>query len=298
MEYIHTLPSDEWRAEVIDPMGNLAGTVNLDSIGVPHTWDAWGKNTSTTWDGMDALTWKGLQPETGTGLIYKRARWYDPTLGRFISEDPAGLAGGINPYVFADDDPINNGDPSGLFTEDPDLAQQLCALNGGTYGEFSDRSVCIAHTLPTVRITGAQDPLFGGLEPADPTPSVIFAQFANMSGPKQISTDPKAAWARCTEQAVWDNAASLGIDIVGAIIPEGSLLKRGAGIAGSANAFYHGDMGGIVAGPTSTTLEAFEVAEKNGSHIVKVPFLGNVVNIIATGNDIRQTMQSYRTCRR
>src|SRR6185312_11840436 len=81
MEYIHTLPSDEWRAEVIDPMGNLAGTVNLDSIGVPHTWDAWGRNTSTTWDGMDALGWKGLQPETGTGLIYMRARWYDPALG-------------------------------------------------------------------------------------------------------------------------------------------------------------------------------------------------------------------------
>ncbi len=116
MEYIHTLPSDEWRAEVIDPMGNLAGTVNLDSIGVPHTWDAWGKNTSTTWDGMDAQGWKGLQPETGTGLIYMRARWYDPALGRFISEDPAGLAGGINPYVFAGDDPINKSDPAGLYS--------------------------------------------------------------------------------------------------------------------------------------------------------------------------------------
>jgi|GEM_PF-933227 len=115
MEYIHTLPSDEWRAQVVDPMGNLAGTVNLDSIGIPHTWDAWGRNTSTTWDGMDAVGWKGLLPETGTGLIYMRARWYDPQLGRFISEDPAGLAGGINPYVFADDDPINSSDPSGML---------------------------------------------------------------------------------------------------------------------------------------------------------------------------------------
>jgi len=140
LQYIHTLPSDEWRAQVIDPMGNLAGTVDLDSIGVPHTWDAWGKNTSTTWDGMDALGWKGLQPETGTGLIYMRARWYDPTLGRFISEDPAGLAGGINPYTFAGDDPINNSDPTGLVRvngEDvPDWVVREI-LSGGSGGGIS-----------------------------------------------------------------------------------------------------------------------------------------------------------------
>ena len=28
------------------------------------------------------------------GLIYYRARWYDPAQGRFLSEDPLGLAGG------------------------------------------------------------------------------------------------------------------------------------------------------------------------------------------------------------
>ena len=175
MEYIHTLPSDEWRAEVIDPMGNLAGTVNLDSIGVPHTWDPWGKNTSTTWDGMDALGWKGLQPETGTGLIYMRARWYDPALGRFISEDPAGLAGGINPYVFAGDDPINNSDPSGLLQEAPSPTQVYCANIGGSYAAFSDREVCIGsngiNQLTPVNVSGRADGSDG--EPADVSSSSL-----------------------------------------------------------------------------------------------------------------------------
>jgi len=48
------------------------------------------------------------------GSYYMRARWYDPEIGRFLSEDPAGAAGGTNAYVFAGDDPINGQDPSGL----------------------------------------------------------------------------------------------------------------------------------------------------------------------------------------
>ena len=53
-----------------------------------------------------------LDPETG--LYYNRARYYDPQLGRFVSEDPLGILGGINPYTYADNDPVNQRDPSGL----------------------------------------------------------------------------------------------------------------------------------------------------------------------------------------
>jgi uncharacterized protein RhaS with RHS repeats len=45
-------------------------------------------------------------------LLYYRARYYNPAWGRFVSADPAGS--GINPYVYAGDNPINHGDPSGL----------------------------------------------------------------------------------------------------------------------------------------------------------------------------------------
>jgi RHS repeat-associated protein len=53
-----------------------------------------------------------FDPETG--LYYNRARYYDPEVGRFISEDPIGLSGGPNQYVYAGNDPINHTDPSGL----------------------------------------------------------------------------------------------------------------------------------------------------------------------------------------
>jgi len=51
-------------------------------------------------------------------LHYYRARWYDPQIGRFISEDPIGFAGGdVNLYGYVENNAINYSDPSGLFPD-------------------------------------------------------------------------------------------------------------------------------------------------------------------------------------
>ncbi len=43
-----------------------------------------------------------------------RARYYDPQLGRFLSEAPIGISGGLNLYAYAGNDPVNAADPSGM----------------------------------------------------------------------------------------------------------------------------------------------------------------------------------------
>src|SRR5262245_10396284 len=45
---------------------------------------------------------------------YYRARYYDPKVGRFISEDPIRFLGGVNFYAYVENDPINRTDPFGL----------------------------------------------------------------------------------------------------------------------------------------------------------------------------------------
>ncbi len=51
-------------------------------------------------------------------LYYMRARYYDPEVGRFISEDPIGFEGGdVNLYAYVWNNPINWIDPSGLSAE-------------------------------------------------------------------------------------------------------------------------------------------------------------------------------------
>ncbi|WP_338849532.1 RHS repeat-associated core domain-containing protein [Massilia sp. W12] len=56
---------------------------------------------------------QGQQYDAETGLHYNRFRYYDPAIGRFISQDPIGLLGGSNLFAYADN-PIDWIDPLGL----------------------------------------------------------------------------------------------------------------------------------------------------------------------------------------
>jgi RHS repeat-associated protein len=60
------------------------------------------------------IRYAGRELESMSGLYYNNARWYDPQLHRFISEDPIGIAGGLNLYSYTANDPVNFVDPSGL----------------------------------------------------------------------------------------------------------------------------------------------------------------------------------------
>lgn len=48
------------------------------------------------------------------GLSYNKARFYSPSLGRFMQTDPIEYADGVNWYNYGDSDPINQSDPTGL----------------------------------------------------------------------------------------------------------------------------------------------------------------------------------------
>ena len=56
----------------------------------------------------------GTPTSAAGGYVYLRNRWYDPGTGRFLSQDPIGLAGGVNLYAYAANNPTSYSDPSGL----------------------------------------------------------------------------------------------------------------------------------------------------------------------------------------
>ncbi|HKR23161.1 MAG TPA: RHS repeat-associated core domain-containing protein, partial [Pyrinomonadaceae bacterium] len=75
------------------------------------SYDSFGNNAGST---RTRYTYTGRERDPDTGLLYYRARFYDPQIGRFMSEDPIGLAGGINPYAYVGNSPVNYIDPWGL----------------------------------------------------------------------------------------------------------------------------------------------------------------------------------------
>ena len=53
-----------------------------------------------------------------TALYVMRARYYAAEVGRFLSPDPIGLAGGVNLYTYVSNGPLTKIDPTGLYEWD------------------------------------------------------------------------------------------------------------------------------------------------------------------------------------
>ena len=83
------------------------------------TYQAWGLAKEKRTDSAirenirNPLRFQGQYFDTETGLHYNRYRYYDPQVGRFISKDPIGFAGGLNVYAYAPN-PVGWVDPLGL----------------------------------------------------------------------------------------------------------------------------------------------------------------------------------------
>jgi RHS repeat-associated protein len=100
-----------------DGLGSIVKMTNQAGAVVhSYQYDAWGNIEVGASHGGYAFTGREWDPETG--LYYYRARSYDPEVGRSVSEDPIGFAGGANYFGYLRNRPVGARDPLGLVGPD------------------------------------------------------------------------------------------------------------------------------------------------------------------------------------
>ena len=88
------------------------------------TYDPFGKATITGNLKLN-LRADGQYEDSETGLYYNWYRYYNPSLGRYITSDPLGLAAGNNTYIYVNGNPINYTDPMGLLGWDSNIGGSI-----------------------------------------------------------------------------------------------------------------------------------------------------------------------------
>jgi RHS repeat-associated protein len=153
---------DEWWLRT-DAMGALTPLVdaqgssvaladNLGAIVTQYTYEPFGRTevTGAATANRFAYTGRETEQDTGPGLYYYRARYYDANVSRFISQDPLGISAGINGYQYVGSNPINSTDPTGLYSLKgfpPARRAQMRQAVRQLYTRLKQNPCCIAPAL-------------------------------------------------------------------------------------------------------------------------------------------------------
>lgn len=110
-----------------------------------YEYDEWGRTTVFNAAGEELpesavgnrYCFQGREIDWTTGLYCFRARWYDPVAGRWLSNDPIGISGGLNMYAFCGNNPVNFVDPMGLKIRSFEIIGAKAAVVFGLSGAVS-----------------------------------------------------------------------------------------------------------------------------------------------------------------
>ena len=103
------------RTFLADALGTtLALTDSNGAVQTQYTYEPFGSTNFSGTASNNSFQFTGREND-GTGVYYYRARYYDPSIGRFLSEDPIAFNAGLNFYGYVNDNPLNFADPTGLY---------------------------------------------------------------------------------------------------------------------------------------------------------------------------------------
>jgi len=105
----------------LDDSGDLAGS---------YQYQAFGELVNVDGTVANERTFAGRDYDATSGLLYMRARFYDPKTGRFLQRDPLPYQAATAPYVYAKNSPTNYRDPHG---REPDAFNETLEVSRFIY---------------------------------------------------------------------------------------------------------------------------------------------------------------------
>jgi RHS repeat-associated protein len=81
-----------------------------------YTYVSYGKVTASTGTLTNPLHYTGREFDSETSIYYYRGRYFDPSAGRFLNQDPIRFGGGTNFYAYTRNNPVVRTDPFGYYS--------------------------------------------------------------------------------------------------------------------------------------------------------------------------------------
>ena len=134
-----------------DNLGSVIGLVSATgSKTAAYAYDPYGRTRTATGSAAagNLIRYAGGQYDPTSGTTKFGARYYDPNIGRFTQPDPSGQE--VNPYAYADDNPIDYADPAGLDSSTTSVTGcvfHFCLTIGDTTDSGVSDERCNRHPL-------------------------------------------------------------------------------------------------------------------------------------------------------
>ena len=216
----------------LDHPGNVVGLIDgAGTLRNEYRYQAFGVREYAREDlsNISSLGYAARELDNETGFYFNRARYYDPELGRFISEDPVGLAGGINMFAYAGNDPVTYTDPFGLEPCEPGEYQHADDYHGANGKLVVVTHGCIDKTSGYAANPGDR----GGSSPMGGV-GVLNGSWPSASRPR--STAPRGSrvkavteYLKCTMNATFDNVNAFDdkVSLLGGSLAHHTLNRAG-----------------------------------------------------------------------
>jgi RHS repeat-associated protein len=136
-----------------DHLGSVIGTADATGTSTAiYSYGPYGEPNTTS---GQRFRYTGQQLIGGLGLYYYKARFYSPTLGRFLQTDPIGTADDLNLYAYVGGNPMNATDPSGLYAASSSSSFSSggsCGAGGGDLRSKLSDSSSVQVAQLTIRV--------------------------------------------------------------------------------------------------------------------------------------------------